>query len=155
MSGVIVFEWTSPLKLVLGGIEPETLRGEHFKVPSQYHQTNPSGLLYSFRYQNFPLVPVKEKRLFSLIKQIKTHNSWECCQGLIVSVISHHILCINNYACFIVLVVLLSLVSVFVIQLKILISIYSPFIAFQIALLAVDMGFFVHRLYLNGVGYGS
>jgi len=58
-----------------------------------------------------------------------------------VSVISHHILCINNYTCFIVLVVLLSLVSVFVIQLEILISIYSLFIAFQIALLGVDMGF--------------
>jgi len=69
-----------------------------------------------------------------------------------VSVISHHILCTNNYACFIVLVVLLSLVSAFVIQLEILISIYSLFIAFPIALLVVDMGFFVHGLYLDGVG---
>jgi hypothetical protein len=39
------------LKLTPEIIEPETLRETHFQVPSQYHQTNPSELVYRHYYR--------------------------------------------------------------------------------------------------------
>ena len=56
---------TCPLKLAPGKIEPETLRGSLSKVPSQHHQTNPSGFSISISNYKILIIALYEIEIHS------------------------------------------------------------------------------------------